>query len=268
VALPVRVLALVALCAGCGFDTGGISFPEQDSAPLSPDAVTSFDSAATPDAVAPDARSLDAIPAQLDALDSFCPSTLDLVGCYRFENNGDDGSLSNADAQLTAVSWDYGVDGQAVVTDAASVILVPEHIGLDVPALTVELWVRATAFPVNSDRAGLVDDDGQYGLFVYAGGEIRCSCAGQAVSYQSLEPNVWTHLACTYDPIAGLLLYIDGDEEASAPANGMPSTSGTTGLSIGGNNPSGDPFTGAIDNVRIWNRARSASEICAVAGSC
>lgn len=267
-----RAVGLSLFCAGCVFDSSGIFFGQPDATPTPADAARTADAAgsgdALTDATSVDASRIDALPPPPDAGLPFCPSTLDLVGCYRFDGNGEDGSLSNADAELTAVSWGTGVDGGAVETDSASVIHVAEHVGLDVPALTVELWARPAAFPSDSGRAGLVDNDGQYGLFVYAGGEVRCTCAGQGVSYQSIDLDAWVHIACTYDPIAGLILYIDGGEEATAPANGMPSTGGSSGLSIAGNNPSGDPFTGMIDSVRIWNRARSEAELCAAADSC
>ncbi len=273
VALLARVVGLSFCLAGCVFDTSGIFFGQPDAAREQADAARTDDAASPGDApsvidgASADAQRIDA-PPQSDSGLPFCPSTLDLVGCYRFEGNGEDGSLSNADAELTAVAWGTGVDGSAVETDSASVIYVPDHVGLDVPALTAELWVRPAAFPTGSARAGLIDSDGQYGLFIYAGGEVRCSCAGVGVSYQSIELDAWVHIACTYDPIAGLILHIDGSEEDAVPPNGMPSTGGSSGLSIAGNNPSGDPFTGRIDSVRIWNRARSESEICADANSC
>jgi hypothetical protein len=267
VARATAVLLATAL-AGCRFDTGGVEFPSGDAggdAARTADAARAVDGAVDPgDAQPPDA----APPPPPDAAPPFCPPDPDLVGCYRFDGDGADQSPAGQDAQLSAVSWAGGVVGSAVVTDAASLIRVAEHPGLDAQALTLELWVRPAELPTGGARAGLIDNDGQYGLFVYAGGEVRCSCAGQLTSYLAIEALVWSHVACTYDPMVGMALYVGGVLRASAPATGLPNTAGTGGLAIAGNSPSGDPLTGAVDELRVWRRARSAAEVCAAAGSC
>jgi hypothetical protein len=56
------------------------------------------------------------------------------------------------------------------------------------------------------------------------------------------------------------VLWIDGVARDSAQMDGM--SNGTPDvLEIGGNIPSGDPFVGLMDNLRVWNRARSAQQI-------
>jgi hypothetical protein len=59
-----------------------------------------------------------------------------------------------------------------------------------------------------------------------------------------------------------LRLYVDGAEVATQAAP-PPLTVGTGPVRIGGNSVSGAFFSGLIDEVRIYGRARSAAEIAA-----
>ncbi len=47
-------------------------------------------------------------------------------------------------------------------------------------ALTLEMWVYPDAIPA-AGRAGLFDNDGQYGMFVYPGGTVHCTGNGAPV---------------------------------------------------------------------------------------
>jgi hypothetical protein len=69
----------------------------------------------------------------------------------------------------------------------------------------------------------------------------------------------WAHLALTYDGSA-VVLYVNGVEKARKTSNGNMLNTMTSQLTIGGN-PRGSYFNGSIDEFRIWNIARSASDI-------
>jgi len=74
------------------------------------------------------------------------------------------------------------------------------------------------------------------------------------LSGSSLLPlNTWSHLAATYDG-ATMRLYVNGVQVASAPQTG-PIAASSQALSIGSN------WAGQLDEVRIYNRAISASQI-------
>ena len=77
----------------------------------------------------------------------------------------------------------------------------------------------------------------------------------------ALAANVWTHLAGTYDGSA-VRLYVNGVLVATTNFAGSISTS-TGALRIGGNTLWGEYFQGQIDEVRIYNRALTISEILA-----
>lgn len=71
--------------------------------------------------------------------------------------------------------------------------------------------------------------------------------------------NAWSHLTVTFDN-ATLRIYVDGVQVgARAVAGPLLTSSGV--LRIGGNKIWGEYFAGRIDNVRIYNRALSESQI-------
>ena len=71
--------------------------------------------------------------------------------------------------------------------------------------------------------------------------------------------NTWTFLTATYDG-ATLRLYVNGTQVSSKAVTGsMPNSSGV--LRIGGNSVWGEYFAGLIDNIRVYNRALSVTEI-------
>jgi hypothetical protein len=75
----------------------------------------------------------------------------------------------------------------------------------------------------------------------------------------ALAANVWTHVAGTYDGTT-VRLYVNGVQVSSRPAGGPISTS-TGPLRIGGNSLWGEFFEGRIDEVRVYNRVLTSSEI-------
>ena len=74
-----------------------------------------------------------------------------------------------------------------------------------------------------------------------------------------LPANTWTHLAATYDGTTQRL-YVNGVEVASRAQTGSIAQSDGP-LRIGGNSVWGEFFTGLIDEVRVYNRVLTASEI-------
>src|SRR6185503_17145029 len=75
----------------------------------------------------------------------------------------------------------------------------------------------------------------------------------------AIPVNAWTHLAQTYDG-ATIRLYVNGTLVASVPRTGALETNNSP-LSIGGTNAYGEYFQGRIDDVRVYDRALSVSEL-------
>ena len=118
-----------------------------------------------------------------------------------------------------------------------------------------------------------------YELAINNDGKIYCYIGGTTskvlvkIGDNSLDPSntgVWRHVAVTYSgnsDVSGMILYLDGVvEPISSSENTLGATSiqNTNPISLGFANPytaSDFPFTGSLDEVRIWNRALCQSEI-------
>ncbi len=75
----------------------------------------------------------------------------------------------------------------------------------------------------------------------------------------AVPTNSWTHLAATYDGTT-LKFFVNGVQVSSKPGVG-PIAASSGALRVGGNGAWGEYFKGLIDDVRIYNRALSATEV-------
>ena len=195
---------------------------------------------------------------------AFCdPTDGTLIACYELEGNARDGSANRLDATTSGVTFGAGRIGLAAQVDASSILGIAESSLLDPSAITMEAWIHPTQLPSAGTRAGIIDNNGQYGFFLHPGGDLQC-VGLQATA--NVQAGTWTHVACTYDGTTRI--YAGGVLVGmTAGGGGALGTGGTTGISIGGDNPAGSPLVGAIDQLRIFKIARTASEICAAAGT-
>lgn len=194
----------------------------------------------------------------------FCdPSEATLIACFEFDGAIVDGSAHAQTTQVTgAPSFVPGVSDRSVSLTLSTTIHVPQGPAWSFTSLTTEMWFRPSALPQGGGRAGLIDKDGSFGLFVQPNGDVACTMSGGVEANGAAVPGRWTHVACTH--VSGrVTLYIDGREISSAKANAL--TAGTAVTAIGGNSPSGDPFVGEIDRLRVFARARTPAEITAAA---
>ncbi len=134
--------------------------------------------------------------------------------------------------------------------------------------MTLEAWVKASSVTnwrcvILKERSGGLsyalyagDTGGHPAAFIRrTGNSGDTDATGSAV----LPLNTWVHVATTYDG-ATLRTYVGGQQAAATSTTGAIETS-TEPLRIGGNSIWGEYFSGAIDEVRIYNRALTAAEI-------
>jgi hypothetical protein len=79
-------------------------------------------------------------------------------------------------------------------------------------------------------------------------------------SSTTLPANQWSHVAVTYNG-SSMQLYVNGSAVGSPTTISGTINSGSNTLWIGGNNAAGEYFQGRIDEMRIYNRALSSSEV-------
>ncbi|MES2647042.1 MAG: LamG-like jellyroll fold domain-containing protein [Bacteroidota bacterium] len=128
-------------------------------------------------------------------------------------------------------------------------------------ARTIEAWIK----PATTQDGTIISwgsattTNGAAGL-QYKGGKLHYTgLSNDLTGVISIAPNVWTHVAATFDG-TNLKLYVNG--EADATSAKIFATAGTT-FRFGSNLSTvpADFFKGKIDEVRIWNKALSACEI-------
>ena len=180
--------------------------------------------------------------------------------------------------------WKAGVSGTSLQFDGYNSVVTalrgqaPSLSG----GLTLEAWVALGARPWNwapivhqSDWESRgyylgLDAYGHLGFMVSAGGWRRVISSGSLPRYK------WAHVVGTYDGSSGRMrLYMDGSEVGSGSASGEIEMAGTD-LLIGRNNrkmqptdavrddatlPSWYGFDGLIDEVKIYDRPLTASEV-------
>ena len=77
-----------------------------------------------------------------------------------------------------------------------------------------------------------------------------------------LNDDEWHHVACIRDAIQdSIRIFVDGVLEGSANAAGLGNLENSEPLTLGAGSPADSWFGGQLDEVRIWNVARTAEEI-------
>ncbi len=135
--------------------------------------------------------------------------------------------------------------------------------------LTVEAWIEPAANPAG---ATIVNREGEYELRRNQNGTLYYALANSTPGWVSVSTGVtvptgdWTHVALTYDataPTNQVNLYTNGVLAYSGQATGAIGDAATSqnDLRIGGRQAGGSFWAGQIDEVRIWNVTRTASDI-------
>ena len=195
-----------------------------------------------------------------------------LVAAYSFDEgagttvtdlsgNGNTGTLSNT---LWTNSGKYG--NALVFNGASSRVTINDAPSLHLTsAMTLEAWVNpSTAANVWGDviykgndnyyLEGTSDRSGVPGAGATVG-----STDATILGTAALPVNTWTHLALTYDG-AALRLYVNGVQVSAQAISGTILTS-TTPLQIGSDSLFGQYFSGAIDEVRVYNIALNQTQV-------
>ena len=128
--------------------------------------------------------------------------------------------------------------------------------------MTLEAWVQPSI--VNSTWRDVVykGNDNYYLAGTSPNGSLPAvGATGGTTIYgnSALTVNTWAHLAATYDG-ANLRLYLNGIQVANQ-ARTVNLTTSANPLQIGGDTIFGQYFSGLIDEVRVYNRALTQTEI-------
>lgn len=166
---------------------------------------------------------------------------------------------------------------------SSSYVTISPQTGLDITGpITIEAWINPSSFGFNSAQNSIVCkhgwSSGEGGFVLRCGGtgELSFNIAGIDLNHLPvswvevisgtgiLSLNNWYHVAGTFDGNE-LKCYVNGNLEGTTAFQGTIAPSTSYPLALG---RLADPvygpdryFSGSMDEVRIWNRALSQSEI-------
>ena len=163
--------------------------------------------------------------------------------------------------------------GPAIQFDGVNdVVLVPDSPSLRITnTITVEAWIKRAVQGVQHSIAekygcpGAAPLLGGYVLRVTAsdrllfGSRDDCNTGSSVLGNLTLKAGVWYHVAGLWDG-TNLQVYVNGSLDGTTLASRGPQP-GNTPLKIGERGNGGTPFNGVLDEVRLWNTARTPADL-------
>jgi uncharacterized protein (TIGR03382 family) len=220
----------------------------------------------------------------LSEIAGYNPPTDGLVGWWRGEGNGVDSANGHNGIVGSGVNFVPGVYGQAFDFTVAganagtSRVFVPDNDAFKLTSsLTISAWINGPAqnwaiMQRGDDRSGL--DPFTLGFSVGAG-LLDFQITGSETDYVNLDApplpqNQWMQITATLDGSTGdMRIYANGNVVAETYTSVRPFAdlipAYNPSLTIG--NAAGDynfPFVGQIDEVLLYSRALSPSEVAAL----
>lgn len=147
--------------------------------------------------------------------------------------------------------------------------------GLDIPgsAVTISCWIRPDSFSISDARliskaTGINETDHVWMLSTIPNNgtkprmRLKTSTGDTAtlIGTANIVAGAWTHLAATYDGSA-MRLYVNGQPAGSMAKTGTIVQAPSIPAAIGNQPQGGKSFDGLIDDVRIYTRPLSQTEI-------
>jgi len=180
--------------------------------------------------------------------------------------NGNTGTLTNGP------TWAAGkVNGALTFNGTTQYVLVPNSSSIDVTGtnLTMAAWIQITGATGKSYQ-NIFGKDSVFGAFQYrllisdSRSSLRFQANGGAIdaisnNFTALTLGTWHHVAVAYNG-SSINFYLDGQSQGSTPATGSIASS-SNDLDIGKTYALNYYFDGTIDDVRVYNRALSASDV-------
>lgn len=154
-------------------------------------------------------------------------------------------------ANVTAAKALHFVGGESVSSPSVSI--------MGSKPFTLEFWAKNESgfcFPIGVNPY----------LVLFSGGNfvLRKDFVGDYVTGATVSTSgsVWEHFAITYDGVSTFRAYKNGLPTPNPTFTGFSGTP-VTGSLVAGNTPKGYPFTGSMDEIRLWNEQRSDAQILA-----
>jgi hypothetical protein len=168
--------------------------------------------------------------------------------------------------------WTSGRHGNAILFDGVNdKVTLPSTLDVASLPFTLEAWIRPTSRAdwraIFSKRSAYSGTEMRFDVgLVNSSGRVYVTTQRTMLYFAYAPPlNTWTHVAVVAES-TGTKLYINGSLNQTLGAI-LLGTKSTAPVTIGNTGDNDDPFAGTIDDLRLYKRALSASEISADMGS-
>jgi hypothetical protein len=210
------------------------------------------------------------------------------VGYWKLDDGSgasaaDSSGFGNTGTLVNGPTWTTGQINGALALNGSNqyvTVLAPSgsSIDLDKTPVSIAAWVKTNTTTVQQAILvrGLSNGVGQgnqgYGLWINSNGKINVGSAGGGnfSSSAAITANAWHQVTAIINGTASKV-YIDGVDQTPASVNIGVVTSSLS-LTIGASHNNAQTgyvgfFNGTLDDVRVYNRALSASDAAALAGT-
>jgi hypothetical protein len=206
------------------------------------------------------------------------PQLPPFVAHYPFDNSATDASGNGRTATLFNTTYVTGRSGSALNLNGTSAYAsLPSGILAGASDFSVALWVRLDAvtawtrlfdFGTGTNSYMFLSPRSGTGTLRFAITTGGAGAEQQINGPAALTAGVWTHVAITRNGNLGIL-YVNGAEVARNTGLTLGAGSlGSTSQNWLGRSQYADPYLdGALDNVRLYSRALTASEVSAFAAN-
>ncbi|HKQ59672.1 MAG TPA: LamG-like jellyroll fold domain-containing protein [Candidatus Polarisedimenticolaceae bacterium] len=279
--------------AGVQFRLDGATLGAEDTLPpyeLGWNSTSAADGTHTLTALARDAAGNTRLSSGVAVIVHNAPDTVDAgrIAHWRLDETsgltaGDASAHGSAGVLIDGPLWSAGNLGGALTLDGLDDLVgVPHRARLNAYPLSISAWLRTSTTTGRRGIVGKLHNGSSDGfLLLLVDGRLRALYTRNADDHVGSWPsdllaadgvtvndNQWHHVAFVVDA-AGGRLYVDGSLRASKAWTGTPGPTTTTENVLLGYSPYGlrRYFAGALDDVRIYSRALSATEVSELAGT-
>lgn len=204
-----------------------------------------------------------------------------LTGIYAYwkfdSSNSNDsvGSNNGTDTSITYSSGNGKINNGAGFNGSTSKIVLPDVAFGIASASTFAFWIKTTSTVATNPQMFTRDHTGvlrawQVGMGAGTTNKgirfIRFDSGGSLVtnitSAAAINDGSWHHVVCTFDNTVGSIVYIDGLSSASDAVTTNTNNNTGEGVYIGNyGGGGGSEFPGSLDEIGVWTRALSSSEV-------
>ena len=180
--------------------------------------------------------------------------------------SGNNGLMSGFTSTSSAVT--PGRVGQGLRFDGVDDKITTASEFLSTNPLTVTAWIKVSG--LGGLSAGRIVDNGTFTVRLDSSNRIAVTNDSSLVAYSANNAftfGTWVFVTAIRNSSNQCTIYINGQISSTADQNCGTVTAGSTNVIIGNRNSGGRTFNGVIDDIRIYNKVLTSSDILKIYNS-